>query len=509
MPVAVFSIDGVSVPLLQEGIDDGQLPCLARLAREGQVALLAEDGPLALEAWAAFATGTPAEENLGLLDVPLRPGDPTSETMVSGDPSRPPFWKYVSDAGLTSVISSVEATQLLRPFRGIQALSWGMLDPYGEATPQLFEPPRVKEAIEQEVGSPRSMPSRAPHGPEETARLRDWLAGEIDRRRRGIALLMREPWDLLVAGMHEVHVAGHLLWPRSEEPAHGEALRAVYAAGDRALGSLIDLLPPDTTVVVQSPVGMGPSSVVGDPARSFLERGGWLVPRAKGGASREATHVSALRVARSAARRFAPQGLRRYRVARRLFPRSWLAQLAAGDVDWGRTNAFPLPSYPGASYVRVNLQGREPNGIVGPGAGYEEVCDAIATAARELVDEETGLPAAARVSILAETLGEAPGPVLPDLVIDWRADHRMRRLRSDSLGTIDVPETDQRSGNHTYPGFAVAHGPGIPAGSGRLDGPRARVVDLAPTILRLLGVTPPPSLRGRAIDVLCPSPADE
>ena len=63
---------------------------------------------------------------------------------------------------------------------------------------------------------------------------------------------------------------------------------------------------------------------------------------------------------------------------KRLFPRlreRVASQILFSGVDWSTTRAYHTAEFPGS--IRVNLKGREVNGIVEPGAEYEVVCETI------------------------------------------------------------------------------------------------------------------------------------
>src|SRR5450756_2050639 len=98
--------------------------------------------------------------------------------------------------------------------------------------------------------------------------------------------------------------------------------------------------------------------------------------------------------------------------ARRLVPENWrvavsrhfsrerrerlLAAQFRGGTDWSKTTAFAIPSsYSG--FLRVNLRGREPQGIVQPGAEYEQVLRRLENDLKQLTDPETGEPVVDRV----------------------------------------------------------------------------------------------------------------
>ena len=91
--------------------------------------------------------------------------------------------------------------------------------------------------------------------------------------------------------------------------------------------------------------------------------------------------------------------------------------------DWSRTRAFSIPdSFVGM--IRVNLAGREPAGIVEPGAEYEETVAelendllALATRApargRSSGSRECGRPMAARRTAMPRSCGDLRGPRTP------------------------------------------------------------------------------------------------
>src|SRR5207253_2954136 len=131
----------------------------------------------------------------------------------------------------------------------------------------------------------------------------------------------------------------------------------------------------------------------------------------------------------------------------------------AASVDWPATRAFALPSDV-ESHIRVNLAGREPQGIVRPGEEYRTLCRDLAAGIEALAEAETGRRVVRRVHLVEDEIGRPIGHGLPDVVVDWRPGLPVRRLESPGLGVVDVPRTDPRSGNHRPPGFLIAAGRG-------------------------------------------------
>jgi hypothetical protein len=164
---------------------------------------------------------------------------------------------------------------------------------------------------------------------------------------------------------------------------------------------------------------------------------------------------------------------------------------------WPAMPAFALPSF-SDGFVRINLKGRESRGMVDP-EDYAAFCAALTAALGGLRDARTGAPVVAEVRrswpsgrvALAEA-GE-PGAPQADLVVVW-GDRPSDVVDSADCGRIG-PLPFRQSGGHTTRGFfGLAGAEGAP---GRLAA--ARLIDLAPTILDLLGVALPNHLEGRSL----------
>src|SRR5262249_21480507 len=65
-------------------------------------------------------------------------------------------------------------------------------------------------------------------------------------------------------------------------------------------------------------------------------------------------------------------------------------------IAWERTRAYVIENA-NEGYIRVNLKGREPLGIVETGAEYHALCDQICRTAATMTNPATGRPAALAV----------------------------------------------------------------------------------------------------------------
>ena len=158
-------------------------------------------------------------------------------------------------------------------------------------------------------------------------------------------------------------------------------------------------------------------------------------------------------------------------------------------MDWSATRAFAHPAE-NQGYVRLNLRGRERDGIVDP-ADADALLDEIADGVRSFRHLD-GSPAVASVERVADRFGSGDrAHLLPDLLVRWvdTPATALDGLRSERFGTVRRHGVGSgRSGNHTE-GDAWAL---VVPGRSRLvepEGP-SRLEDVTATALALAGGDP-------------------
>jgi predicted AlkP superfamily phosphohydrolase/phosphomutase len=199
------------------------------------------------------------------------------------------------------------------------------------------------------------------------------------------------------------------------------------------------------------------------------------------------------------ANRLLPRGVKmrldeRFRgLSQRMIAGSFIA-----DVEWARTQAY---CYYWDTDPCINLRGREPQGIVEP-SHYAAVRRWIAERLLAARDARTARPVVKRVIPCEEAYR---GPCVegsPDLIVWWDDRGPIERVRVTGAdgGEREVrPSTglwDVVTGGHHPDGTVIMWGRGIRAGC-RLDG--ASIMDIAPTVLHLLGQPAPAHMDGRVI----------
>ncbi len=262
---------------------------------------------------------------------------------------------------------------------------------------------------------------------------------------------------------------------------HGALVESCYRTLDAAIDRILAAAGPDVTIMVVADHGFGPPPA----QRFFLNR--WL---------REAGYLSVpgggLRrtvASRSGIRRLARPLLRRW-AARRGSPSPEPSML---DPARSSLYAVGFPHTRLAGVV-VNRAGRKREGWVGP-----EAATALIERLRselEAVRDASGAPVVRRTMLKEEVGANAEG--FPDLLVETHQPF----VPSTRLGGAELFDRwTEASGLHDPDGVFILHGSGV-----RAVHPRADIVDVAPTVLGLLGIEAPAYIEGKARDDLVKLP---
>ncbi len=165
------------------------------------------------------------------------------------------------------------------------------------------------------------------------------------------------------------------------------------------------------------------------------------------------------------------------------------------NVDWSKTKAYSL----GLAGIFINLQGREGKGCVKPGEDYEKARREIIAGMREYRDPDTGAPVIQGVYRREDIF---TGPELehaPDLQLSFHDGYRTSW--QTALGA--VPESIVVANLKKWSGDHCASDRSDTAGilvSNRKVAPGAyTIMDIAPTVVQIFGARIPPDMDGRPI----------
>jgi predicted AlkP superfamily phosphohydrolase/phosphomutase len=468
-PVLAIGIDAAEATQVRSLAADGSLPNLGALGREGAWLDLSAHADLSSAAvWPTFLTGTPPDVH-GLycdwLWDPERMGVRVWEPCV-------PFWARLGSGPRVGAFD-VPLAAPSGTATAFEICGWGPRLPADRL--EAISPESaaaIVRAHERHPFGSRSGLSPEPSNRRGGARLaKACLVGVRRRGELARALIAATRPDLTVLVFSEVHEAGHALWhttePRSplfsdlgpsREPVAG-GLAALLREVDVEIGRLVEVVGPDAAVAVFALDGMGPSRGVPQFLDPLLRERQWAAAPAPGPSGLSSLPHRVLgfgkrrspMLLRRAYHGFVPESLV-WRVAERT---------ALGPKDWSRTRAFALPTNQ-HGWIRVNLRGREREGIVEPG-DYDRVLDELIAELGELRTED-GRPLVRR--ILRTANGGGPPPLLPDLTLHWTDAAYDRPVRIADTSVEAIPRDLELTGTHRLDGFCVARG--LPVDGGPL-----------------------------------------
>ena len=434
-----------------------ELPTLSGLAERGAYGRLTSViPPITVPAWSCMmASRTPGD--LGVYGFRNRSDHTYEGGFIANGAAitEPRLWDLVTRAGGSSIVLGVPGTYPPRPLNGVMVGCF--LTPSLES-PYTF-PPALKREIADTVGEYLfDCPNFRTNDKDDLLR----QVYEMTDRRFALAdhLLETRPWRLFAMvemGPDRMH---HGFWKYMDEDhlkyepgsPYADAILDYHRHVDGLIAKLLRHADDDTVVLVVSDHGAKRLDG-GIRVNEWLRREGLLATVAE------------------------PEGV----------TSPWKT-----GIDWSRTTAWGEGGY----YARVflNVEGREPEGQV-PAADYDAVRDDLAARLAAIPDHE-GNPLATAV-YKPEELYDGPKGVPPDLIVifgdlNWR-----------SVGTIGGDEgvhtfendTGPDDANHAQDGLWIGTGPGIGA-HGRLD---AHLLDVAPTVLDLLGIDAPSEMRGKSL----------
>ena len=170
---------------------------------------------------------------------------------------------------------------------------------------------------------------------------------------------------------------------------------------------------------------------------------------------------------------------------------------ARENINWAETLSYSL----GSGQVWVNLRGREPVGSVMPGREHARVCEALQQELALWQDPHTGAPIVKQVLKKEDAYSGDYLFKAPDLVVEFRvgyaASPRATMLDFDpsAIQTIEGRDAAQA---RTHYARLIASGPTLVNGLHE----SARLVDVMPTIMYMLGQPAPGYCDGRVISTL-------
>lgn len=501
----VIGLDGATLDLIKPWAAEGHLPTLNRLLNEGvHGELQSTIPPMTGPAWTSFATGTnPGQHRL--YDWVARESDSYKFSPVTAlDATMPTIYSLLSRLDRRVCAFNVPMTYPPVPVNGVMVS--GMPAPSTDTT--ITYPESLFEEILQETGDYILYPD--PGGAYSDSGVDDFLKRLYrctDLRLEALAYLrQREDWDFTMVVFNGTDTISHAMWKfmdanhplhdPSKQAKYGTAIRDYYQYLDKHLGDIVDNLSDDTTLILMSDHGFGPF-------HKFIHVNNWLIQ--EGFMNIKPTLASKLKQTvfnlgfspmnvYNILMKFGLGGLKKGVVRGNGQGLLKTLFLSFADIDWQRTPAYSLGN---VGQIYLNVIGREPHGCVSPGQEYEQTRDQIIERLKLLKDPETGETVVEEIYKREDVYSGDQLDKAPDIVFI------PRRLEYFGFGEFEFgshkiiePMVRGISGTHRMNGLFMAYGKAIKSG---VQVESAHLVDMAPTILRLMGIPAPDHMDGRVL----------
>lgn len=510
--VLIIGLDAATFDLIDPWIKQGYLPNIARLMAEGAHGRLASTlQPATAPAWVTFMTGMNQGQH-GLYDFVQRKADSYSlEVTNSSHIAVPLMFETLSQLGQRVITVNIPYTYPPRPINGIM-----IGGPFAPAvTKELVYPANFFEVLKQIAPDYFVIPDYDPHAADPLADFAGKLQREVELREQvSLALMAREAWDVFTVVIMATDEVQHTFWYCSEADdgnplaRYRHVIRDIYQRCDEAVGRLIAAARQDasraTDVIVLSDHGAGRFEWMVN-LNHWLADQGLLRFHTDRISPLKRWRSSLVQQASWAYRHYVPARMRtalRNRLGSQRFSRvqdEFQSALLTSTIDWARTQAFALGA---GGNIYINLKGREPNGTVVP-EDYETVRQHIIDGLGKMLTPDTGRAMVRKAYRREELYHGTQLSQAPDVIIQWtdyaywgRGYYGSQQPVFEKQRKFDFSD-QPLTGSHRPDGILIAQGPHIRSGSLVSD---AKLMDLAPTIFRLLGHTPPTQMDGRALN---------
>lgn len=504
--VLVVGLDGATLDLMLPWIDEGYLPNLGRLLRSGAHSRLESTiPPITPCAWSSFITGkNPGKHGLFDFVEPDRDGPGFRFTNASFRDGES-LWACLSRHGRRVGVVNVPMTYPPEPVNGF--LISGLDTPH-EHSPFMY-PVDIRQEIkqagiryridQQHLGNMRTDERRR-------QQLADIFEAETARTKAFDLLSKNRPADFRMIVYGATDQVQHHFW-HFMDPEHdkydaagaekfADAIRDTYMHIDEQLGLLMDDIDDDTIVLVMSDHGFGPTSNVRLRLNQVLRDAGLLTFQQKN--ERPSVLRKFAHWLDEMLRSTLSSDMKRNLAGMLPKIRVWFENLDEAKLDWDHTKAHVNEAYRSSPAVWLERPDGQSEGEA------LDLRSQVVAAIKGLTDPATGQPAVGNCYFPHEIYEGPHTERAPEVLPSWWEDGF---LLEQSAPLRDVYPNVERSNSPIQGGVEFA-------GSHRLDGVfmasggpfrqgfafgGAKIVDVAPTVLYLMGLPVPDDMDGRVL----------
>lgn len=501
--VLIIGLDGTTYEILEPFLSGGEFPNIKRLMKDGCYGRVKSTiPPMSGSTWTSIQTGVNPGKH-GVFDCMQRKkGETFIEYLNSTFIKVPTLWDLLGKKGKKVGVVNAMMTYPPKDINGYMIT--GGLTPPGE---RFYSPrdvdPETKQVLENHIV--------APYGGYDLIHddwegfLNDNIKAAESKKEVSTFLMQRSDWDFFIIIFGWTDAVQHMLWKFIDEksPLWKDSYRNVknplhifYKRLDKIIGDILKVVDKNSTVILLADHGFGPFYARIN-INNFLRKEGYLY-------FKKNFYTFAKRILLEydlslvSARKLAHKlGIKRLKERFRDEKQEILgkAVLSLFDMDLSKTKAYSLGTY---GEIFINMKGRDPDGIVMPGKESENLINEIILKLKELKDPTTGVSIIKEVFKKEEIFNGSYLDSAPDLIAVPERGFCPNGSFCFSSRRI-VETTDYASGTHEIDGgICVFSGNNI--NKGKCLSKNISIMDIAPTVLYLLGVPIPDYFDGDVIE---------
>lgn len=491
--VFIFGIDGGTWDVLRPMIDDGVMPTLGTLRKEGQWGTLSSTiPPDTATAWTTFQTGVNPGKH-GIFDFNLyQPGDYAPTFLSSRSIPLDTIWKILSRNNKTILLMNVPVTY--PPYEVKGCMVTGLLTPSVKSG-FTYPPELAKEILKIEkdytIVTTQEVFNRST--------LKDFVTALIttERKRTKVMLHLMKKFDWEAAMIHfqSTDPLQHaVFWYLDKEnprftPEKYEVLQMLYREIDNDIKEILNSVPRQTLKIVLSDHGFEPVYTTIH-MNNLLLHLGLLHLKEKGLSGKKILPL--LKVLRRIQKRLTGGPLPVLRTS---------AQRAKIQlIDWSRTKAFMLTGWL-YGLIYLNCVGREREGIVSPGKDYESLRESIMEKMSSLIDPKTGKKVIRKIHKREDLFHGRFFDRAPDLIIVPEEGYEFNQsfiATPEEIFKTNVIKKDH-TGIHNQDGIIILNGNELEQKNFIEN---INIVDIFPVILYYMGIDIPDYADGKVLSDL-------